>query len=97
MSKLTPEQLARLEAVPENRPSTTPGELLPHVRFLGDIKHLLVDPDYAYAEGILRGILETVARTEFVSEGQRRAVTNISAAPNRAGASRRIRRGRWDE
>ncbi len=98
MAKLTPAQLAALDATSENRPSTTPGELLPHVRFIGDIKHLLVDPDYGYAEGTLRGILETVERTQYVSPGQRRAIENITAAPNRGSGTRgNIRRRRWEE
>lgn len=94
MAKLTPEQLAKLDRVPENQPAARPGELLPHVRFIGDIKHLLVDSDYGYAEGTLRGILETVERTQYVSPAQRRAIENITAAPQRSGG-RYSRRDSW--
>lgn len=100
MAKLTPEQLAKLDAVKENIPATKPGELLPHVRFIGDIKHLLVDPDYGYAESTLRGILSTIEQTHYVTAGQRRAIENITAAPNRGGdrySRKGIRRRRDDE
>lgn len=85
MAKLTPQQIAALDATPENRAATAPAELLTHVRFIGDIKHLLVDADYGYAEATLRGILATVETTQYVTAGQRRAVANIAAAPQRSG------------
>lgn len=99
MPKLTPEQLAKLDAVRENIPATRPGELLPHVRFIGDIKHLMVDPDYAYAESTLRGILLIVEQTQYVTANQRRAIENITAAPNKGGErySRKGIRRRRDE
>lgn len=100
MAKLTPAQLAALDATPENRAATAPVELLTHVRFMGDIKHLLVDPDYGYAEGTLRGILATVEQTQYVTQAQRRAIENIAAAPQRSGgrySSRDSRRRRFEE
>lgn len=100
MAKLTPQQIAALDATPENRAATAPAELLPHVRFIGDIKHLLVDPDYAYAETTLRGILVTVEQTQYVTPGQRRAIENITAAPQRSGgrySQRDSRRRRFEE
>jgi hypothetical protein len=48
-------------------------------RFSKEIDDLLATGRYTWAEDTLTGIQETVERTEVVSEGQRRAVTNIEA------------------
>jgi hypothetical protein len=51
-------------------------------KFVGEINHLLVDPDgYGYAESTLTGIKATVTRTHIVTSGQRDAISNIGANP----------------
>lgn len=54
-------------------------------QFLGDIDDLLASDNYGWAMETLDGIRATVERTKRVTEGQRRAVSNIE---NR-GESRR--------
>lgn len=49
-------------------------------RFIADIEDLLATGKYTWAETTLRGIQETVEKTGRVSDGQRRAVTNIEHA-----------------
>ena len=94
MPKLTPDQLAKLGQTRENLPAKGPTE---HAGFVSEIKHLLVDPDYDYAESTLRGIMETVEQTQVVTEGQRRAVRNITNAPSRRESRGEMRRRRWRE
>jgi hypothetical protein len=50
----------------------------PWYQFLGDLDDLLADDKYLWANDTLKGIYETVEKSHRVSEGQRRAVTNIS-------------------
>ena len=61
--------------------------------FSAEIDDLLADSRYSWAEDTLSGIQETVQQTERVTEGQRRAVTNISESRGREreGSSRRYR------
>jgi hypothetical protein len=65
-------------------------------RFSRDIEELRGSGAYHWAESTLAGIQETVEKTKRVTDGQRRAVTNIEAARGRGG-SRRYEgfRGRW--
>jgi hypothetical protein len=63
-------------------------------RFSQEIDDLLATGRVTFAESTLRGIQESVERTEQVTEGQRRAVRNIEAASERSrerprGGSRR--------
>lgn len=60
-----------------------PGEQFPWQKFAGEIKGMLVGTDYEYADAMLRGILETVQRTQVVTSNQRNAVANIAAKPAR--------------
>jgi len=57
-------------------------------KFIGEINHLLVDPDgYGYAEDTLMGIKATVTRTRVVTSGQRDAISNIGANPRGSSKS----------
>ena len=60
-------------------------------RFLQEIEQLL--PDAQWASETLEGIQETVERTRTVTEGQRRAVSNIATATS--DPSRRRRYEGW--
>lgn len=50
----------------------------PWYQFLGEIDELLAADQYLWAHDTLTGIYETVTRSKRVTDGQRRAVTNIS-------------------
>jgi hypothetical protein len=50
----------------------------PWYQFVGEIDDLLAVGTYLWAHDSLTGIRETVEKTRRVSEGQRRAVTNIA-------------------
>lgn len=61
-------------------------------RFIVEIDDLASSGEYDWAVVTLNGIRETVEKTRRVSEGQRRAVTNIEASkrePRRDGFRRR--------
>lgn len=49
-------------------------------RFVESIHVLLATGQFTWAAGTLRGIQETVTRTQWVTSAQRRAVWNIEAA-----------------
>ncbi len=51
--------------------------------FLQRLDEMLEDGDYLWAADTLQGIRETVDRSGLVSDGQRRAVTNIREARRR--------------
>lgn len=63
----------------------------PWYQFIGSIDDLLATGRYGWAQDSLYGIRETVEKTRRVSDGQRRAVTNIElrGEPNARGGSRR--------
>ena len=62
----------------------------PWYQFIATIDDLLASEDYHWAEDSLLGIRETVEKTRRVSDGQRRAVTNIEhRGQERRGGSRR--------
>lgn len=48
-------------------------------QFVGEIEDLLAGDGYVWATDSLTGIRDTVERTRRVTEGQRRAVANITA------------------
>lgn len=89
--------LASLKSQPEtDYYGRNPGQPEPWERFVQEIKSMLVGDEYLYAEDTLRGILETVQQRHSVSEGQRRAVSNISDKPQRRGGTERSgRNSRW--
>lgn len=51
----------------------------PWFQFVGEIDELLESDEYLFAVDTLTGIKETVESTRRVTEGQRRAIDNISA------------------
>ena len=53
------------------------------IRFAQRIKAMLLDASYLYAMDTLEGILETVERTGYATEGQIRAVNNIADGAER--------------
>lgn len=65
-------------------------------RFCRDIDDLLATGKVTYAESTLTDIQQTVERTQWVTEGQRKAVDNIEAGGQRGkrwgeGFARRYR------
>lgn len=53
------------------------------------IEDLLSDPKYNYAGDTLKGIQETIERTQRVTDGQRRAIDNIEEGGERQFRSQR--------
>ncbi len=80
-----PEPLAHLSAAPL---AATPSREVE--QFVETINGLLDDPTYRFASDTLTGIRQTVQALNKVTEGQRRAVTNIEA-----GGQRGAERGGW--
>lgn len=67
-------------------------------QFLGEIDDLLATGEYDWAYDSLSGIHETVEKTHRVTDGQKRAVTNIAKRGEARGtnSSRRYEGwGRW--
>lgn len=61
-------------------------------QFIAEIDELLESEQYGWAEDTLLGIKETVEKTQRVTDGQQRAITNIQASRERP---RRGQRFRW--
>lgn len=75
--------------------ATKDDRILPGIdpeRVIREIKGMLVGDEYHYAEVTLRGILETIEKTEHVTSGQWQAIENIINAPRREGRHRNSRR-----
>lgn len=75
--------------------STSADKVLPGIsaeRVIREIKGMLVGDEYHYAEGTLRGILETIEKTETVTQGQWDAIERIMDAPRREGRHKHSRR-----
>jgi hypothetical protein len=96
--KIDPTNLDQLRDVdlPTDKPfSTSADHILPGIsaeRVIREIKGMLVGDEYLYAEGTLRGILQTIEKTETVTQGQWDAIEHIMDAPRREGRTRRSRR-----
>lgn len=74
---------------------TAPEMVLPGIsaeRVIREIKGMLVGVEYSYAEITLRGILETIERTEAVTQGQWDAIERILNTPHRENSRRGHRR-----
>jgi hypothetical protein len=64
----------------------------PWYAFVGTINDLLVSGDYDWAVESLEGIKATVERTQRVTEGQERAISNIAQSRQDGRPSRQGRR-----
>jgi hypothetical protein len=90
---------------PDGTPPLRPGADVrdePWFQFIDEIDDLLATGQYTWAEDTLTGIRDTVARIHQVTDGQRRAVTNIAHSDRggyNAGSRRRYesfrRSGAW--
>jgi hypothetical protein len=85
------------EARQEQAHSDTPDERdQPWYQFIATIDDLLASDNYGWAYDTLNGIRETVEKTRRVSEGQKRAVTNIERSQEEKYRSRRRYEG-WEK
>jgi hypothetical protein len=81
----------RIEDLDQTHAQTAHTETSPDLRdqpwyqFVGTIDDLVATGQYDWAVDSLTGIRETVVQSRRVSEGQRRAVTNIEASTRRPG------------
>lgn len=90
--------LDQLEGGDQPVQSTPAREAQLVAKFIEELKGMQRDGRYEFALSTIEGILESVQRMQRLTEGQRRAITNIQAGVQRredAREDRHRRQRRW--